>query len=782
MFKKLQTVVCALLVLLLCFGLAACDNKTPDPKPQTTEYTVTFDANGGTLTGNATLKVESGKTITAAPTAAKENCDFEAWYTLADGGDKIALDTYKVEKDVTLFAHYTPKSTGPVGPDDSFDPDSVDLAGYSVDPTTANLKTKTLINAKNERVGYRLEAENATITGTPSSENQQGTGYVEAVETASGGKSIGYLGTAGNTVKFSFESDTAGVAKIVLRATSNNTKMDMETCAMWVEDQKVSEKDFTVAFNGAPVKFEEATLRGAGKDKPMTWNLYWDPVSFGKLDVKKGLNEVVITVVAQTVPNMDCLDIITSRTVSAVADPTANPYKKDVDVKLVVGGYEGGPAIEKAILHFAENIPATAVKDANPFSVSLGARLGGSGDKVYLCDKDGVKLADSAASSAYVAIEYAVSYANWSFAGNLSPFSYNQTTAKNTWKDFSTANLSISNLKIGDATYTEFGGKITVTKEVPCLKDWNLNGTFTDNIQWGTPAAARKIDLKYGAYEPAELKNDGGKNALIVWLHGGGEGGTDPSIAVLGNQVTGLSNDTVQKYFKSGSLKGAYVLAPQSPTQWMDIGDGKQASSPENSVYTESLFKLIKKYAEEVNTDVDLNRIYVGGCSNGGWMTLELLADHGEYFAAAYPVSACYDSKFITSDMINKLKDIPIWFTHSKNDGTLPIAKNNGGWPATFGELLNQNTNEVYLKLLAAGATNVYFSLFENVTVGQTSYDGHWSWIYTFRDECKFVQKHTADTKLTDLKTDSKETVSLTSGGEAVTMWAWIAAQAKSAA
>lgn len=860
MLKKLQTVVCALLVLILCFGMAACNNDKPEPEPGKTEYTVTFNANGGTLTGDATLKVESGKTITQAPAATKNDFDFEAWYTLAEGGDKIDLSTYKVEKDVTLYAHYTPKSTKPekveytvtfnanggtlsgeatlkvesgkaitgaptaaksecdfegwytlaeggekidlstykvekdvtlyahytpksVTPGDDFDPDTVDLAGYSVDPATANSKTKVLVTAKNEKVGYRLEAENATITGTPSGENQNGTGYIESPDTASGGKSIGYLGTVGNTVKFSFEADEAGVAKLVLRATSNNMKMEFEPeFFMWVDNQQVSEKDFTVALNGEPVHFESATLRGAGKDHPMTWNMYWDPVSFGKLNVKKGLNELVLTVAATTVPNMDCLDIITSRTVSAVADASANPYTKDVDVKLIVGGYEGGPAIEKAILHFAENIPATALSGSAPFSVSLGGKLGGSGDELYLCDESGAKLANTATSSAYVAIEYAVSYAGWSYAGNLSPFTYSQATSKNSWKDLSTATLIVNNLKIGDKTYTEFGGSVTATKEVPCLKDWKLDGTYSDTIQWGTPAAERKIDLKYGAYEPAALKNDGGKNALIVWLHGGGEGGTDPSIAILGNQVTGLSNDTVQKYFKTGSLNGAYVLAPQTPTQWMDIGDGVQASAPENSVYTESLFKLIKKYAEEVNKDVDLNRIYVGGCSNGGWMTLELLADHGEYFAAAYPVSSCYASAYITDGMINKLKNIPIWFTHSKNDGTLPIAQSGGSWPnITYDNLLNQNTNEIYLKLLAAGATNVYFSLFENVTVGQTSYDGHWSWIYTFRDECKFVQKHTADTKLADLKTDSKETVTLTEGGEAVTLWAWIAAQAKAA-
>ena len=170
---------------------------------------------------------------------------------------------------------------------------------------------------------------------------------------------------------------------------------------------------------------------------------------------------------------------------------------------------------------------------------------------------------------------------------------------------------------------------------------------------------------------------------------------------------------------------------------------------------------------------------------------MELLADHGEYFAAAYPVSACYDTQYITDEMIAKLKNIPIWFTHSKADGTLPIVETelrDNPWGGTQNvltdKLKNVNTNELYIKLVNAGATNVYYSLFENVTANGTTYDGHWSWIYTFRDECKTVQPHTGtgtDGALTlnDLTTASTATVSLTEGGEAVTMWQWIAAQHK---
>lgn len=115
--KKLILALIAAFALVFSFAFAACETNEPEPT-QKTEYTVTFDANGGTLTGNATVKVEEGKTVSGAPTAAKEGYDFEAWYTQATDGDKITLSTYAVTADVTLYAHYTEKTVTPPAPTD----------------------------------------------------------------------------------------------------------------------------------------------------------------------------------------------------------------------------------------------------------------------------------------------------------------------------------------------------------------------------------------------------------------------------------------------------------------------------------------------------------------------------------------------------------------------------------------------------------------------------------------------------------------------------------------
>lgn len=934
--KKLLAVLCTSLALVFCFAFAACNpDKEPEPSLKT-EYTVTFDANGGTLTGNATVKVKEGEKITNAPTAAKEEHDFSGWYTLATDGDKIELATYTVSKDVTLYAHYTEKQVTPppsekievtfdanggkiegankievdedgfildlpvatrtgyrfdawysdaeggeiVDPmfDEitesttlyahwiktytvTFDAGEGTLAGAATLTVDENAKivgapeaskagdefhgwytaaeggdkidfdtytvvqdvtlyahygkiTMPLKNLKDKegangvKVGYRIEAENAKMTGETNSENQAGTGFIENGQTtASGQSSIGYFGKAGNTMTLTFNAASAGKATLSFLASSAELYMNFQgTFEMWPVDMTVDTSVIKITLNGNQVNFEQTTLRGTYEN--FVFNKYWDPINLGELDLVEGFNTVVVEVLGDKAPNFDCLDIVTNIVLTSANGDAASGeaiqpappapdvvYDKNVAVKLIVGGYAGGPAIEKAVLTFADNIPAAAVASANPFTVQYGSAVGGHAeDKVYLSNESGEKLS-SAESSRYVTIEYKVTFGQYGANNNLNPFTYSQETSKNSWKALNTVTISLKDLTIGETTYTKFGGTVTATKEVPCLTDWKLDGTFSDDITWNNEA--RTINLTYGAYEPEALKNDSGKNALIVWLHGGGEGGTDPSIAILGNQVTGISSETVQKYFKASGLAGAYVLAPQTPTQWMDIGDGVQASSPENSVYTESLFKLIKKYAEEINADVDINRIYVGGCSNGGWMTLELLADHGDYFAAAYPVSSCYDTQYITEDMINALKNIPIWFTHSKADATLPICETeftpwNPEHPEWGGQnvlkgLTEKNTNELYIKLVNAGATNVYYSLFENVTVDGVTYDGHWSWIYTLRDDCKNVQTHTGtgtDGALVigDLNPASTETVKLTEDGEAVGLWAWLAAQAKTPA
>ena len=877
----------------------------PGPQPEPETYTVTFDANGGTLSGNATVEVEEGKTIAGAPTAGKDGYTFDGWFDAATGGNKIDLSTYTVTKDVTLYAQYTEDKEPEPGPElnirleaedavvdgtpsygSSFI-ETVEIAsgGQSVGNfgTAGNTITFTfeleeaaeaeisfrmsstnadfmgsmnvidqtinesvivvtlngakieyeeqILHGSNQPMGYnivwenitmgtqslvagtntivitaqgqapnidycqiggegggsvtppapaldiRLEAEDAKVEGTPS----YGSSFIETVDIASGGKSVGNFGTAGNTITFTFELEEAAEAEISFRMSSTNADF---MGSMNVIDQTINESVIVVTLNGAKIEYEEQILHGS--NQPMGYNIVWENITMGTQSLVAGTNTIVITAQGQA-PNIDYCQIggegggsVTPGPDEPDPEPDETPYEKAVSFELFVGSYAGGPAIEKAVLHFEDAIAASELTD-DLFAVSYTGQgwggpqtmvLGqGSGQTIYLSDADGNKV--SASSANYVTIEYTVSYGQWSFNGNLSPFTYRTV---NTWNDSTIYSVDIGDgltLEIGGTAYTTLSDVTAPTEwVVPDLAVWDLTGTHTEG----------DITLTYGSYGTEEMKNDGVKNPLIIWLHGAGEGGTDPSVAILGNQVTNLAKDVVQKYFITDTVKGAYVLTPQTPTMWMDGGDGQYSNEVGSQYYVSALKGLIDAYIEE-NGDIDMSRIYVGGCSNGGFMTVNMIINFPDFFAAAYPVCEAYDAKWLTDEAVESLTDLPIWFTHSANDNTVSIYNKEGGsWtaPATPTTPQDAYTNNLYIRLINAGAENVYYSLFESVNVDGVNYDGHWSWIYTLRDECVNVQPTEGadgDMTISDLDLESTATVQI--GGEDVTLWGWLAAQTK---
>lgn len=76
----------------------------PDPPPSETYWTVTFDANGGSV-GDDTRSVKSGAAVGTLPTPTWPNRSFLGWYTAANGGTKISATT-KITRNVTYYAHW----------------------------------------------------------------------------------------------------------------------------------------------------------------------------------------------------------------------------------------------------------------------------------------------------------------------------------------------------------------------------------------------------------------------------------------------------------------------------------------------------------------------------------------------------------------------------------------------------------------------------------------------------------------------------------------------------
>lgn len=255
-----------------------------------------------------------------------------------------------------------------------------------------------------------------------------------------------------------------------------------------------------------------------------------------------------------------------------------------------------------------------------------------------------------------------------------------------------------------------------------------------------------ELPIRYGYFVPKKLD---GKKPLIVFLHGAGEGGQDLPIAWSGNKVTSFTEDAIQEKFG-----GAFVLVPQCDTMWLDDGSGQYGDSG-RSMYTEALKALIDEFIDNFRAVIDPDRVYIGGDSNGGFMTMRMLMSYPDAFAAAFPICEAMPDKRVSEGDIEHLKRIPIWFVHAKND---PVVKP------------EQYALPTYRRLIAAGAKQCHMTfwdkivdmhgLFKNEKGEPYEYMGHFAWIPVFNDDCR-------------LDFDGKP---VTVNGAEVTLLEWLAA------
>lgn len=372
---------------------------------------------------------------------------------------------------------------------------------------------------------------------------------------------------------------------------------------------------------------------------------------------------------------------------------------------LVVEGYDWGPAVNKVILHLDEKSKSVDFKDftvaverSSDCSTIPDNQKNGSRNVVfaYISDEKGNRVAEGSN------LTLVLSVAPNNPIGSPIQYSQSGKCRGNQWINYQ---VNITNTKTNQVWSKE------KSRIRPILDEFDLSGKYEYEIG--------KM-MSYGYFKP---KNANPKAPLIIWLHGGGEGGTDPSIAIIGNKVINYASDEIQAYFG-----GAYVLVPQCPGAWMHDKDGKTQPGSGEDVYNVGLLAMIKDFVAK-HPDIDTKRIYLGGCSNGGYMSLKLLIKDPNYFAAAYISALAYQSEFITDAQMNSIKNVPIWFVHSRDDGT------------TKPEV---TVVPVYERLKKAGAKKLHFSYYDHVTDLSGTfggkdyyYTGHWSWIYSHANTAK---------------------------------------------
>lgn len=444
---------------------------------------------------------------------------------------------------------------------------------------------------------------------------------------------------------------------------------------------------------------------------------------------------------------------------------TTSAVTPEIDsVVLDVEGYEFGPAVPKLIVKFNTAVSAVSAEELVVKTVGVDRTV----EEVYLSDENGKKTTGT--SSDYISIQMPISYSFEQPESNASPFFYSMETFQNTWAEDYTVAIEGLTVTAGGKSHTLDTEVNAIDNRISAdLSPFTVKGDYSGEYKNPLTGETEELTLQYRAYEPDQL--DGGdKNPLLIWLHGQGEGGTDTDITLLGNEVVALAREDIQQHFTSadGSETGAYILAVQTPTYWMDEGDGTNGAGAGVSRYTEILMDTIKTYVSQ-NKNIDSNRIYLAGCSNGGYMTLNLAIHNPDYFAALAPLAAAYsyydyernedgtyklvesdsslsgyahvrtDKVWFTEDKLAAIKDLPIWFVHSADDFIVN--------PATY-------ALPIYQALVKSGAENKWFSYYETVLgtdVKDAAYLGHWSWIYFFNDHVTGVQDVAAVRSAADL-------------------------------
>ncbi|WP_128835326.1 prolyl oligopeptidase family serine peptidase, partial [Streptococcus sp. DD11] len=413
------------------------------------------------------------------------------------------------------------------------------------------------------------------------------------------------------------------------------------------------------------------------------------------------------------------------------------------NISIGIQGYEFGPAVSKVILNLKEPVSSLDTSKAKLLTAGVERAI----SKSYLSDAEG-KAVKEGQSSDYATLELQVNYSFEDPSGNASPFHYNLSTLMNEWAPsypVSVNNLVVDHQQALSKEADAINHRVSAELAAFTKRD-SYSGSYTNPLT----QQKEKLTLNYAAYEPKQLKK-GAKNPLLIWLHGQGEGGTDTDITLLGNEVTALVRDDIQQHFTAADDRkesGAYVLAVQTPTYWMDEGDGTNGAGAGVSRYTEILMDTIKAYVQS-NPDIDSSRIYLAGCSNGGYMTLNLALHYPDYFAALVPQATAYSyysfernpdgtykktadqtagsagfvkdgGLYFDEEKIKTLSALPIWFVHAANDQIVQ--------PSDY-------ALPVYKALVDSGADNKWFSYYESVPsadVDGVDYLGHWSWIYFF--------------------------------------------------
>ncbi len=221
--------------------------------------------------------------------------------------------------------------------------------------------------------------------------------------------------------------------------------------------------------------------------------------------------------------------------------------------------------------------------------------------------------------------------------------------------------------------------------------------------------ASSGMTLPYRLLAPAKIA-PGQKYPLVVFLHGGGERGTDNRKQLVHGMNEFASDEVRSKY-------PAFVVAPQCPEgkRWVEVDWTLDAhampAQPSDSMA--ALFELLDHV--ERTQPIDSRRIYLTGLSMGAFGVWDAIQRRPELFAAAAPICGGGDPI-----LAKQIQFVPLWVFHGDADDTVKVKR----------------SREMVEAVKGVG-TQVKYTEYKDV--------GHDSWTRTYQDpalyEWMFAQR-----------------------------------------
>ena len=176
--------------------------------------------------------------------------------------------------------------------------------------------------------------------------------------------------------------------------------------------------------------------------------------------------------------------------------------------------------------------------------------------------------------------------------------------------------------------------------------------TLPENFEFGIGPETEGYSIDYRYFSPVK-ENDTTKYPLVIWLHGMSDGLSD-GVQITKSDISNWTTDEYQSRFKNSG--GAFIFAPRSLEE-------KGMYWPDELVYP--LRAAIDSFTEEHKENIDVTRIYIGGYSMGGLMTLKMAVAYPDMFAAIFPICPAWIPDV---DATVHLKDTPVWVTSCASD------------------------------------------------------------------------------------------------------------------